>query len=337
MDSKTSLFSRARPRVAFPKMKKARGFLDLPGEIRNRIYEYCFQSSFRCELVAQGCDLTTATPKVVKSLLNATVNSKPRHGDNRGKAKSDEPLIIRLPPRRRGSHSAVLGPRTCWLDLFCGLILVCKQIHTETLPLLYQRITFIFEAPCRISSFLRRVPQQNLDNVSKLHLYYTTYGSPSSASDVIWQDKHIESWMRACKMASKKLTCLRELEIEIWINEDAPKFNLRQKWLQPLLQFRRLSLDKNNEGESSSMQCTQKPRVLQVVTIKPRSRLWKHNFEANTRLSKACKHLHKLFGQGISCAILGAKEEEAMAKFNTVWNDKYKMWQHHLGFAKTGW
>ncbi|KAJ4337145.1 hypothetical protein N0V95_008402 [Ascochyta clinopodiicola] len=150
-------------------------------------------------------------------------------------------------------------------------------------------------------------------------------------------DKHVESWARACKVASKSLTCLRELGIEICINEDAPKFNLRQKWLQPLLQFRRLSLSKNREGKPDGMEFIQKSPVLQTVNIKVKSHLWKHNFEMNTRLSNACKHLHKLFGQGISSAILGAKEDDAMANFNTAWNDKYKIWQHHLGFAKTGW
>ncbi|UPX18013.1 uncharacterized protein EKO05_0008337 [Ascochyta rabiei] len=210
-------------------------------------------------------------------------------------------------------------------------------MHTETLPLLHQRVTFVFEAPRRIISFLRRAPQQHLDNVSKLHFYYNTYGSPLSANDVSWQDKHVESWVRAFKVASESLTCLREIAIEIWINEDAPKFNLRQKWLQPLLQFRRLSLNKNKDGEPSSMELTQKLHALQAANIKVKSRLWKHNFEMNTRLSKACKHLHRLFGQGISRAILGAKEEEAMTAFNTAWNDKYKIWQHHLGFAKTGW
>lgn len=332
MESKPSLFASARPRVALPKTKKTRGFLDLPGEIRNQIYKYSFQDSFRCELVGQGCDFSSVGQNTIKILSNTTVRSKPpiKHCS---KTKSDDPIVIRLPPRGPSTRHTALSSRTCWLDYHCALVLVCKQMYAETLPLLYQRITFVFEAPRRIIGFLKSVTEPNLNHVTKLHLHYATYGNPLCARDVAWQEKHIESWTRACKKVSQSLTYLRTLEIEISVNEDAPKFNLRQKWLQPLLQFRRLTCT----SDIHSAPICEKPRTLEIVNIKFKTRLWKHDFEHNTRLSKACKHLHRLFGQGISSAILGAKEEEAMVRFNTAWNGKYKIWQHHLGFARTGW
>ncbi|KAF2630842.1 hypothetical protein BU25DRAFT_438033 [Macroventuria anomochaeta] len=336
-DPKTSLFARAQPRVAFPKTKEARGFLALPGEVRNRIYQYYFQDTYRCELVGEGCDFTTAAPKTIK-LLSNTRTTKPRREMDRGSSTLDNPLIVRFPRLRRSNRTYSTGPRVYrgWLNPHGALILVCKQVHVETLPLLYQRITFVFEAPRRITNFILRVPKQNHGNVTKLHLHYATYGSPSAACHVVWQEKHIESWTHACKVASKSLACLRELEVDVWINEDAPKFNLRQKWLQPLLKFRRLTRD-NLQGSTGSKSLLQKPHTLDSVRIRVKTRLWAHNFEMNIRLAKACKHLHRLYGQGISSAILGAKEEEAMAKFNNAWNNKYRIWQHHLGFARTGW
>ena len=335
MDPKTSLFARARPRVSFPKTKKTRGFIALPGEIRNRIYQYYFQDTYRCELVGKGCNFATAASKTIKLLSN---NRPRKHHceDNRGKNKSDDPLILRF-SRCRRSHG--IGPRIpeSWLNKHGALVLTCKQIHAETLPLLYRRIHFVFQAPRRITGFLHHMPKQNHGHVTKLHLYYTTYGSPSAVNDIIWQDKHIQSWTRACKVASQRFTSLRVLELDIWINEDAPKFNLRQRWLRPLLQFRRLARNSGQEGLPSSKSINQKPHGLEAVTVRVKTRLFSHHFEMNTRLSKACKHLHKLFGYGISCAILGAKEEFAMAKFMTAWNNKYEIWQHHLGFARTGW
>lgn len=332
MNPKTSLFARARPRVVIPKTKKARGFLGLPGEIRNQIYHYCFQDNFRCELVGKDCSFIAASPKTVKFLSNARVHSNSSCVRRHLETKSDNPIIIQLPPRRSMQTNTVLGSRTSWLDSYCALVLVCKQMHAETLVLLYQRTTFVFEAPRRITLFLQKRMKQNLDHVTKLHFCYDTYGSPSSVRDVIWQEKHIESWARACKVSSKSLTCLQRLKIDIWVNEDAPKFNLRQKWLQPVLQFRRLTYG----SKACSATSNQSPRPLQTVIVRIRSRLWAHDF-MNPPLSKACKHLHRLFGEATSHAILGAKEEVAMNKFNSVWNDKYKIWQHHLGFAKTGW
>lgn len=307
------------------------GFLDLPGEIRNRIYRDYFQDTYRCEYMEESRN----APKTIKLVSNARLRRPNQWCAQPSPIAKTEILLILRFPRRCGTYN---GQRTSegWLDPHGALVLVCKQVHKEALPLLYQQIVFVFNTPRRITGFLRTVPKQNHHHVTKLHLYYTTYGHPYAASDVVWQDKHIESWVRACKSTSKSFKCLRELEIEICVNEDAPKFNLRQKWLQPLLQFRRLTCD-SQKGPSGSALFDKKPRTLEKVFVKVRTRLWAHNFEGNVPLSKACKHLHRLFGQSISLAILGAKEEEAMAKFNVAWFDRYNIWQHHLGFAKTGW
>lgn len=335
MDPKTSLFARARPRVKLPKPKKKRTltFLDLPGETRNRIYQYYFQDTYRCELVGHGCDLSTASPKTVTLALNRATRYRVK---SRKDSLREGSLIIRFPRLRRPGLSA-RHDRPCeWLNQHGALILVCRKVHMETLPLLYRRITFVFEAPHRINGFLHKVPQSSYNNVTKLHLHYGTYGSPGAASDVIWQDKHIESWTRACKAAATSFTCLRELEVDLWIHEYAPKFNLRQKLLQPLWQFRRLAHTDGEEDLTGSKPADKKLCTLKVF-VRVRTRLFLHHFGMNTRLAKACKHLHGLYGQGVGSAICGAKEDDAMAKFNAAWEDKYKIWQHHLGFARTGW
>ena len=338
----TLLSTHTRLRVALPmtkvqrkpKMKKIRSFLDLPGEIRNRIYQYYFQSTYRCELVGEGCDFN---PTAVK-LLSYHEPHKPHLRVHLSKPKAGDPVAIRFPRLRRPYRASNTGSQINrgWLNPYGALILVCKQIHVETLVMLYRQITFIFEAPRRIVNFLHRVPKQNHNNVIKLHLYYSTYGSPNSAGDVIWQDKHIKSWSRACKAIASSLSCLRELEIDIWINDYAPKFNLRQKWLVPLLHFRRLTCD-SSYGGLSGESTDQKLHTLEKVFVRVKTRLVTHNFDMNAPLCKACKHLHQLYGLGISRAICGAKEEEAMVEFNTAWDKKYKIWQHHLGFARTGW
>ncbi|KAL1642866.1 hypothetical protein SLS61_009496 [Didymella pomorum] len=289
MDPETALFARAHPRVKLlPKLAENAkstnsSFLDMPGEIRNQIYQYYFQDHYRCELVGEGCDFDAYAPKALKQLSNTS------------------------------------------------------QPMPKTLPLLYNQITFIFEAPRRVENFLRRMPQAIHNSVTKLHLYYTTYGSPAAASDVTWQEKHIESWARACKAAAKSLTCLRELNVDVWINEDAPKFNLRQKWLQPLLQFRRLTCDTQKDESPVGTSLVKRPKTLTAVQVRLKTRLWAHDFNYNPPVAKACKDLHRLYGIGISKAMLGAKEDEAMDLFKKGWEGKHKKWRHHLGFASTGW
>ena len=335
MNPKTSLFSRSQPRVAFLKTKNTQGFLALPGEIRNQIYQYYFQCNFHCEFVGEDCDFNTAAPKNVKLLDDGDMQLKSKLENCGGKLFHDSSVILRFPYCHRAHHTAS-NLRLRWLDPLCALVVVCKQIRAETLPLLYHRITFVFEAPRHINNFFRVVPMGNLDNVTRLHLHYTTYGNPSFTSDLIWQKKHIASWRCVCEVASKRLTSLRALTVDVFISEDAPRFNLRQKWLQPLFQFRRLVLRADRERDPG-MSSNYKSHILETVNIRLKSRLWTHDFEMNAPLAKACKHLHRLFGQGISLAILGAKEEEAMAEFDMAWNGDYKIWQHHLGFAKTSW
>ncbi len=47
--------------------------------------------------------------------------------------------------------------------------------------------------------------------------------------------------------------------------------------------------------------------------------------------------LHRLFGEAISLAILGASEEDAMAGFKEAWDGRHKEWQHHLNYSDTDW
>ncbi|KAJ4984475.1 hypothetical protein SVAN01_10027 [Stagonosporopsis vannaccii] len=335
MDPTTSLFARARPRVSLPKKKEKMSFLELPGEIRNRVYQYYFRESYNCELVGAACHRSPATPTIT-FLPDSSTSKRDRYG-GRKDLESERSLVIRFPRLRRPNSTVRNLPPLGWLNPHGALVLVCKQIHAETLPLLYQRITFVVQAPRRITAFLHKIPKPSYSYVTKLHLHYSTYGSPKAASDVVWQEKHIESWNRVCKVASKSLTCLQELRVDVWINQDAPKFNLRQKWLQPLWQFRRLACKVPQEDLAGAGLLLEKLYRLGSVHVRVKSRLWAHNFEGNARLANACKHLHRLYGHGISKAILGAKEEEAMSAFDKAWNKRYHLWQHHLGFARTGW
>lgn len=343
MDPKMSLFTQAQPRVRLPRKLTTNikttnlSFLDLPGEIRNKIYQFYFRETYRCELVGEGCTLSGRGPKTLKVLSNTSDTYLPhRHSHLKSSRYGSAPINVRFPRLHRPRCGPNYKERH-WLNSHGALILVSKQVAVEVIPLLYHQITFVFEAPRRITQFPARVPPPSHSYVTKLHLYYTTYGSPAATSDVAWQEKHIESWVRASKMATKSFTSLRELDVDVWINEDAPKFNLRQKWLQPLLQFRRLTCDVQKEASPGETSLAQRQNTLTTVRVRVKTRLWAHNFNYNPPVAKACKDLHRLYGLGISKAILVAKEDEAMVEFNKGWEGKHRRWQRHLRFARTGW
>ena len=156
----------------------------------------------------------------------------------------------------------------------------------------------------------------------------------------------IEFRQRACKAASKKLVRLRELEVWVQIHDSAPRFSLRENWVAPLLQFRRLT--RSNEPTTKEMavesakptQPTQRQSALQTVKVQVRTRWSKSPLTAFNNiqgLARACTKLHLLYGQAVSLAILGAKEDKAMAEFNAAWEGEHTVWRHHLQFAATGW
>lgn len=187
----TSLFSRAhRPRGSPP--KKMRGFLALPGEIRNQIYGYYFDSERRCEIASKGSKFTQRKPQTVKLSSNviATKSTTPAPDPE---ISATPPVVIRF-SRSLGKYNAVQGLRTNWPDSLCALNLVCKQVYAETAKLLYQSTVFVFDAPKRMTNFFKYASSIHLGSITRLHLHYSTYGNPNKTVDVVWQEKHHQSW-----------------------------------------------------------------------------------------------------------------------------------------------
>jgi hypothetical protein len=329
MSTSTSLFSRARPGKSTP--KKVRGFLSLPGELRNEVYQDYFESDFRCEIAAKGSILKERKTRTVKLSTGAQTlkyQSKP---------KEESPITIRT-SRPLGKYTTVKGLQTNWFSSLFAIHLVCKQLHAETLPYIYSTTVFVFDASNRLKTFLNVVSKPKLEHITKLQLHYETYGCPQLLKDRIWQEKHNKSWVSSCASASKELVGLQELKIWIQVRDSPLRFNLRESWVLPLLPFRRLGRTPPSTTNISEPEVV-KPREgkLEIVDIVLRSKWHDYQFARNSQLEKACKALHILFGGAIRDAILGAKEEAAMTAFNDAWKGEYHLWQHHLGFAKTGW
>jgi len=337
MATSPSLFSRAHPKQKAPP-KKVRGFMSLPGEVRNIVYSYYFAPAFRCEFAARGRRLDEPQSRTVKlwpAVLRSN-NSKPfQYITNQ---KPERPVTVRI-SRTLGKYSQVKGLQTNWLSSLYALTLVCKQVYTETTPFLYDKTVFVFDAPKRIAAFLTVLPQKKLSLITKLQLHYDTYGHPVNSRDCIWQDKHHESWVRICRAASKKLFGLKSLELWVHVHDCAPKFNLRQKWLVPLLQFRRLKCTPKSTMDTGYSLQQHQPGLVDVkVHVRTRwSKSPLNTFNGNQPLARASKELHSLFSCAIGLAILGSKEKVAMARFEEAWEGEYAMWKHHLQFASTGW
>jgi hypothetical protein len=337
-----SLFSRTQGRSTFT--KTIHGFLGLPGEVRNRIYNYYFEEDLRCEIAAKGEHFDNKKEKTIKLCLGTVNKDGPVYKYSKTPTP-DTPRTLRI-SKRLGYRSLLHRTQTSWLSSPYTLVFVCKQIHHESLLFVYHNTTFVAAAPRRIMNFLQVLPKKNLSYITKLHLHYTTYGNPRLLKDCVWQQKHLDSWTDTCKAASKRLVNLQELEVWLQVNTTPLFFDLRQAWLKPMLHFRRLSCVRNVKEEveeiddtksiaASPLNKTDNRIPLRVARIHfdtfwSRSGALERN--AVPALAHANSTLHHIFGQAISQAILGASEEEAMADFKKAWEGKYQKWQHHLNY-----
>ena len=326
--------------------KNSCGFLDLPGELRNQIYGYCFQQGFQCDFAGKDAHLRAREPKVLSARKSSIFVPCP--GKDPKKARMPEtskqeglPISVRV-SRTLGRHARrshiqhrmsdyiaghyqrINGLDTCWETSLCPFFLVCKKVYSESIGFLYENTTFGFDSPSRITRFLNVVSKQNLSKVRKIQLYYHTYGDPKWIRDVRWQERHRDSWSRACKAVAKQLINLNQLHAWIHVHKTPIKLNMQQDWIRPFFWFRQCREPTKTIAKS-----------LTTVNVQVES-FWSGPYAFDQEnLCGISADLHRIFGQAIASAILGASEDEAMEAFSDAWESKYAGWKHHLRFAST--
>lgn len=333
--------------------KMIRGFLGLPGELRNRIYTYYFEDEYRAEFAADNFVFEQRTFQPLNPSpdqsgplqkyiyepiqpLNPSPNlAAPCHKYIYEKEKlTATPKTIRI-SWRLGKYLRVDGCRTKWETSLCPLILVCKQVHYETIAFLYQDTTFVFQGTKRIINFGQTVPKRNLKRITKLRLHYKCYDEPALRGDLMFMHKHIATWNNACRALAKHLTALEHLEV--WMHVEYMRhWSLRHEAIQPLFQFCRLTQKSRNPrsssdvikqgqtSESSSTIATPPPGGLKTVKVHFTTRdvfcgPWRHIWD----VEYVIKNVHAGFGDAIAKVILGFSEKEAMKKFLEMWKE---MW-----------
>lgn len=186
-------------------------FLDLPGEIRNKIYDLVFEAHVL---------VTVKHP--AKHRLNNSDSSPQSHRASR----------IRLSNQRLYPHSTVSDARY-WTRP--DLLRVSHQIHDEALTYLYANTTFRFASLLTVNKFVNVAPAEGLKAVRKLELQHSTYGEPKLLVDRKWKQLHDRKWMRTCRQLSEKMINVEHLKIDLRICDWPTQLNLAAAWAKPLL------------------------------------------------------------------------------------------------------
>lgn len=188
------------------------GFLDLSGEIRNRIYSHIFpeqQISLRCSHPNHP-----ATPGA----------SRPHSDVSR---RASQLYATRVLPDGADHHQHQLV-------FSAPLLRACRKIHEEALPLLYASVAFHFQSMKAVHRFLNGAPGQGLQQITKLAITQPGYGEPGRTRNTTWKAKHDERWMSTCKQIAQEMTGVQHLKLCLQICDWPCQLNLGSNWAKPL-------------------------------------------------------------------------------------------------------
>ncbi len=205
--------------------------LQLPGEVRNLIYDYVFEDPVVVQFVPSANDDGFALGK--KLGLSREAYYHQTLCKEAAQTSSTMPRIFRF----RMSHSRV-NHQVKWATSLHALILTCRQIYAEAAPLLYARMTFFFQSARAIVRYLAQLRTPQLAALQKIHIDYRTYGNPQSpGTHECWMRKYEALWRKACELLATKPSGLRQLWITVEVHQFPLRFRLAETWVAPLLEF----------------------------------------------------------------------------------------------------
>jgi hypothetical protein len=330
------------------------GFFDLPGEVRNDIYEYYFDTPFRTEIGPSqakfGPVYDTTPPPLEKQHIRAIKCLRLTFRKNSPKQSKTEPRKVRTTTAFAGHGRKLNVPDkdiVNWESSISGLMLVCKQVYAETVQLHYAYTTFAFSNSInRLEKFISNTPIQYLSCIHNMEIHYRSYGHPVDPQLQGIKEKTDKKWHSICTTASLKLVGLKKLRITAHVIASPYYLEFSETWVKPLLEFRRLAFTTTTTDNtlatralhSLSDQATNVPTPsLTDVEIHISSDITRPGAMAFSEVEDANCDLHRLFSKAISHYIMGMDEEDAMQEYKEACTRKYIQWRYYLRLNRYAW
>ena len=204
-------------------------FLQLPGEIRNKIYDHLF-GHYRVRIRGNHPE------KEMKESLDVWKRAKRKSKD----AAIPKPLKPRYRLRcdfEKGLRSYTSRP--CRRSLVATELLgVCRTVHDEAIPYLYSRMFNHFESTKCLARFLNGASPQGLAYIRKLEILHIGYGEPQLSNARPYKRAHDAKWLGACEAISEKMTRLQYLRMDIQICDWPTQLNMTASWVRPLMSMK---------------------------------------------------------------------------------------------------
>ena len=189
--------------------------LQLPGEIRNRIYDLVVEES-RVVIRANH-------PKKELASLQA-VDPTQKH---------------KLPRYRlSGSFTKTNADRS--------LLLTCRQMNQEAAGFVYGRTTFCFNTMNTIHKFLNVIPTAGAKAIESLEVVHRGYAEPQWTKDRVWKLRHDKKWKQTLSRIREQMKVLRRLSLDITFFDWPCLLKMDASWAKVLINFAGNGLDRVN-------------------------------------------------------------------------------------------
>ena len=217
-------------------------FLDLPGEIRNQIYDLAIvKDEYQLVWVNNNHKSKSLTYRNPRSTTTPIVLSKDAAQRRRSLDIKNKPKAIRerLP-------SDYYGP------VPTTLLLVNKKMHDEAASVFYAKSTFHFHALGTLRHFLDQLTPVATRSITSLAIKYQAYGHPQFRDNRLWKAKHDRLWAKLCWRVADECS-LKNLLLDLKLNvapttfcslDEAEFEGIAAAWIRPLWAFQDIDLQR---------------------------------------------------------------------------------------------
>ena len=243
-------------RPSYFEAKASVGFLDLPGEVRNRIYRYVFEpKEIAIHWLTPDKDLTFLMQKSSLLTFEPAVWKCLQYR----KFLSQRPSRLSVKGRKPSEQSKAWEnktPASGLLHRLAAILLTCRQVNAEASLMFYSSHAFHFYSPETIRKFLSSVSLPSKSAIRKLRVHYSPTEAFYPSRDNNHKYGEDMEWLKLCHKLLLHMQHLKELTICF----DVPLDGLPAFWrpasrhLNPWLTFADGRLNdihvySNHEGE----------------------------------------------------------------------------------------
>lgn len=280
-DTKRAL--RYAPKGYFP-------FLKLPGELRNKIYDYVMVKQY---YEIEWVDNNHKSKSLMYRLPRLGKAYGPHLESSAARRRRELDCSRRVPSQKRLAEGSIhSGP--------AALLAVCGKMHDEACSVFYSKSNFAFHGLGALRHFLNNLSPTATKALTRLRIKYRAYGEPNRTEDQMWKAKHDRLWEDLCWRIADQCISLIRLSLNLTLNKSplwfalfdlAGEAGIGAQWIKPLWAFQ----DAGIQRCRVRLHCLSKDdSVLEVESWKVRKEIlgaaWNEEAEAQRDAYGVRKH-----------------------------------------------